>query len=158
MKTFRALLSCVCWAIVLVGLASIPVIAQPAHFVGVTADGKLWHTIRQANGMWQAFGDVAAQAGQVGAFSSVATAFDGGSLHVVATTKDGRIFHTIRYPNGSWQPFGNIASQAGPRGAFSDVGVTLTGGNLQVVGTTTDGNFWHAIRRPDGTWLPFGDV
>ena len=32
------------------------------HITGVTSDGKLWHTIRFADGSWQpSFGDVKAQ-------------------------------------------------------------------------------------------------
>ena len=157
MKIFRLKCS-LPLAVIFAALVSGPSVAQPVHAIGTTADGKLWHTIRQPNGSWQPFGDVTQQAGQIGAVSNVATAFDGSNLHVVATTQDGRIWHTVRQPNGSWHPFGDVASEAGKKGFFIAVGIALSGSTLHVVGTTKDGRLWHTTRKSDGTWLPFGDV
>ena len=42
---------------------------------GVTKNGGLWHTIRHANGTWDHFIDVKSQAGNPGAFTSVASAY-----------------------------------------------------------------------------------
>jgi hypothetical protein len=44
------------------------------HVAGVTEDGRLWHTIRRADGSWTQFGDVEAQAGDRGRFVRVGIA------------------------------------------------------------------------------------
>jgi len=133
------------------------------HVVSLTADGKLWHTIRFADGTWNpTFGDVKAQeANDPGPFLAAVCTAAGNDLHVVGLTADGKLWHTIRFANGSWQPtFGDVKAQEtndpGPFAAFGCAGV---GNDLHVVGLTDNGRLWHTIRFADGTWNPtFGDV
>jgi hypothetical protein len=155
MKTFGALLGFVA-AVVLV--SSGPAFGQPIHVAAVTSDGRLWHTIRQPNGMWQPFGDVGQQTGQQSIFSSVASALDGTTLHVVGAARDGRLWHTLRHPNGVWQRFVEIPGQGGPHSGFSSVTASAASGLLGLVATTRDGRLWHTIRNTTGAWQPFGDV
>lgn len=80
------------------------------HLLGVTSDGRLWHTIRHANGAWEPFGDVKGQAGDPGAFTRVAASLlpdaqNGNPLTVLGITSDGRLFQTERFENGTWRPF-----------------------------------------------------
>jgi hypothetical protein len=90
------------------------------HVCGVTSDDRLWHAIRRNNGSWTQFGDVEAQAGNRGGFSSVDCAIadtgdERGVLHVagVAGGAGSRLWHTIRRNNGSWTQFGDVEAQAG---------------------------------------------
>jgi hypothetical protein len=94
------------------------------HLVGVTTDGRLWHTVRNTNGTWTPFGDVEGQAGDRGSFVDVDCARVAGSLHVARVTSDGRLWHTVRRPNGTWTPFGDVEGQAGERGVFRNVSAT----------------------------------
>jgi hypothetical protein len=136
------------------------------HVCGVTSDGKMWHTIRHADGSWiRPFGDVKGQTSDPGHFSAVACAAVNGELHVCGITTgfiipDGKMWHTIRHADGSWtRPFGDVKSQTGDPGPFSTVGCVGVNGELQVCGVTTDGKMWHTIRHADGSWIrPFGDV
>jgi hypothetical protein len=132
--------------------------------VALTNDGKMWHTIRHADGSWQpAFGDVKAQeSNDPGYFTAVGCAGVNGELHVVGLTDDGRMWHTIRHADGSWQPFfGDVkAQESNDPGYFTAVGCAGVSGELHVVGLTDDGAMWHTIRLAGGTgWQPFfGDV
>ena len=140
------------------------------HVCGITTgDGKLWHTIRFADGSWQPFfGDVDAQVPSVpGAFFGVGcTIVDNGDLHVVTitsgdpTANPADLYHTIRFADGSWQPFGNVkAQESNNPGTFIGISCAAAGGDLHVVGATSDGKLWHTIRFADGSWQPaFGDV
>lgn len=135
------------------------------HVCGVSADGRLWHSIRRGNGTWTPFGDVEGQAGNRGDFVGVDCAGIGNQLHVTGITSDGRLWHTIRKSDGSWFPFGDIEGQAGDRGSFVRVSAgfaEVSVGNvaLHVAGVTSGGakNLWHTRRQPDGSWTPFGDV
>jgi hypothetical protein len=93
------------------------------QLAGVTRDGRLWHTIRRADGSWTGFGDVEGQAGDRGRFVDVDCAGMGDALHLAGVTQDGRLWHTIRRVDGSWTPFGDVEGQAGDRGLFVNVGV-----------------------------------
>lgn len=130
---------------------------QAVQVVGVGSDGKLWHTIRNANGSWQAsFGLIESQsAGGPPSFSRVACGGANGSLHVVGVGSDGKLWHTIRNSNGSWQAsFGLIESQSsGGPPSFTDVAARSADGQaLQVVGVGSDGKLWHTIRNAGGNW------
>ena len=79
------------------------------HVLALDGVNKLWHTIRQANGTWQKFGDVQEQTRLVGPNPGigetplVGCSFDKASiLHVCATDSKGALWRTIRSPNRSW--------------------------------------------------------
>ncbi|BCJ40706.1 hypothetical protein Aiant_13630 [Actinoplanes ianthinogenes] len=134
------------------------------HVVGLTDDGKMWHTIRHADGSWQPFfGDVkGVESNDPGYFTSVGCAGVNGELHVVALTGDGGMWHTIRLAGGTgWQPFfGDVKGvESNDPGYFTATGCAGVNGELQVLGLTEDGKMWHTIRHADGSWVPsFGDV
>ena len=141
------------------------------HVTGVTSDGKLWHTIRFANGSWEpSFGDVKAQeSNDPGPLYAVDCAADGDDLQVISatnvldTTNGGKLWHTIRFANGSWEPsFGDVKAQESndPGLFYEDIACAAAFGNLHVCGITTgDGKLWHTIRFANGSWEPsFGDV
>jgi hypothetical protein len=133
------------------------------HIVALTDDGRMWHTIRRADGSWQPFfGDVKdVESNDPGYFSAVGCAGVGGQLHVVGLTDDGRMWHTIRLNDSSWQPFfGDVKGvESNDPGHFSAVSCAAVGGQLHVVGLTDVGGMWHTIRHADGSWQPsFGDV
>jgi hypothetical protein len=136
------------------------------HFCAVNNAGQVWHAIRLWNfgapaiqAQWTALGDVAQQAGNVGAHTRISCSLDqGGGLHVVTCTADGNVRHTIRRADGSWFPFGAVKGQAGDRGNVIDVACAADGFILHLVAITNDGSIWHTIRRADGSWFPFGLV
>jgi uncharacterized protein YkwD len=131
------------------------------HLGAITSDGRLWHTIRQSDGSWLPFGDVAARAGDRGQFVSVALANVNDELHVCGVTSDGKLWHTIRDSNGNWTPFGDVKGQSGDPGTFTRVAATMmtdasTGAQeLYVLGVTSNGQLYETVRHPDGTWSPF---
>jgi hypothetical protein len=135
-----------------------PVGSGDVHVASVNADGRLWHTIRYANGSWQHFGDVEGQTGDMGDLRFAGAASIGGDLHVCAINGAGRLWHTIRYADGSWQPFGDVEGQTGDMGALVSTAAASIGGDLHVCAINGAGQLWHTIRYADGSWQPFGDV
>jgi hypothetical protein len=82
------------------------------QFIFATDDGRLWHTIRFADGSWQPLGDVAGQISVPGPVRTVAAAgVNNGDVQFIFATDDGRLWHTIRFADGSWQPLGDVAGQ-----------------------------------------------
>ena len=88
------------------------VVAIPLQVTGITADGGMWHALRDSNGSWVGFGDVKSQARPTttGAFTAVACAGIGDELHVCGVTTDGRIWHAIRELR-RWIGFGDVKSR-----------------------------------------------
>jgi hypothetical protein len=128
------------------------------HVAAINGDGRLWHTVRFADGSWQPFGDVEVPAGEMGDLRDVAVAAVGPALHLVAINTAGRLWHTIRFADGSWQPFGDVEVAAGEMGDLARVSIAAVGGALHLVAVNTAGRLWHTIRFADGSWQPFGDV
>jgi subtilisin family serine protease len=128
------------------------------HVCAINTQGRLWHTIRHANGGWTPFGDVEGQAGEMGKLRQVAAAAAGAELHVCAINSQGRLWHTIRHANGGWTPFGDVEGQAGEMGTLRQVAAGVTAGELHVCAINSQGRLWHTIRRANGGWTPFGDV
>jgi hypothetical protein len=86
------------------------------HFGVVNTRGRLWHTIRFADGTWVPFGDVEGQTGEMGDLSQVAAAAVGSDLHFGVVNTQGRLWHTIRFADGTWVPFGDVEGQTGEMG------------------------------------------
>lgn len=137
------------------------VVGNELQVVGVTQDGRLWHTIRRVGG-WDAFGDVSVAIGAPnegdGRFKRVSVAEVNGVLHVAAIDSGNRLWHTIRYAN-SWQPFfGQIKNVAGipsdGNAEFIDVGISGVNGALHVAAVNSMGNLHHTIRYAN-SWQPF---
>lgn len=105
-----------------VGCASVMAPAggtEQLHICGVTADGKLWHSIETSPFMFTQFGNVQDVIGKVGDFTRVDCVGNQSQLHLVGVAKDGRGWHTMRIPSGAWQQFENVFDQAGSGGIIS---------------------------------------
>ena len=123
----------------------------------------LYHTIRQADGTWQAtFGVVEDRVGGGPAgFAAVDCGSVGNALHVLGVGTDASLYHTIRNADGSWQtPFGAVSGQvSGVTQGFQQVTCCGTGTDLQVVGLSSDDQLYHTVRAIDGSWQSsFGAV
>lgn len=139
------------------------------HVCATNDAGRLWHTIRRADGSWTAFGDVRAVTGGSGFFADVACASPrAGELHVCGLLQGGAWWHTIRAPDGGWLPFGDVVAAAGgvaansafwsvAAGAGSSRDLHLCGSVTTRSGTvvSTDKSLFHTIRAVDGSWRPF---
>ena len=117
------------------------------HVTSVDVGGKLWHTIRFADGSWQPFfGNVNAQeSNDPGSLYAVDCTSDVDDLHVIATTdvnnarNGGKLWHTIRFADGSWQRrFEDVDTRVpGVPGAFFGVGCAVVdNGDLHVITLT----------------------
>jgi hypothetical protein len=102
-------------------------IIDELQLAGITTDGKIWHTIRHADGSWTPFGDVTGVAGSPGTFKDVATAGVAGELQLAGITVDGNISHTIRDSDGGWTSFADVMTAVGgTRRNFTRIGIAST--------------------------------
>jgi hypothetical protein len=142
---------------------NIPFEMQQLHVCAITADGRLWHSIRQGD-PWSQFADVEGEAGQVGPFVKVSCAFQDNSnvpletlrLHVCAITSDGRLWYASRRGD-PWTQFLDVETKSGERGRFVDVSCAAQGDSLHICAITDDGRLWHSIRFGN-PWTQFRDV
>ena len=134
--------------------------AGQAQFAFATADGRLWHTIRQPDGTWSGSHDVKDHFGDPGVVIAVAAVSLAPNVaEFVFATADGGLWHSVRRPDGTWMGLGDLKAQFGDPGAVVAVATASTvAGEVQFVLATADGSLWHGIRRADGTWTGLADV
>ncbi|WP_371616485.1 transglycosylase family protein [Streptomyces sp. NBC_00454] len=125
--------------------------------VVVNGGGAIYHGLRNADGTWSGFGNIASQAGDIGTVGSIADAGVNGDTHVVAVGGNGHIYHTIRLANGTWGTFGDVNAAAGSLAGVSKVSAVSTGTEVSVL-AVADGKLNHSVRHADGTWTAFADV
>ena len=51
---------------------AVAAVGSTLHLAAINAAGRLWHTIRFADGSWQPFGDVEGQTGEMGDLRAIA--------------------------------------------------------------------------------------
>ena len=122
------------------------------HVVGLADDGgetNLWHTLRKANGQWQAaFGNIP-DAGANRTFSAVTCAATGASLHVLGVD-NGVLRHTIRTASG-WRPSFTPLKIPEGEGTLTAVGAAGVEGALHLV-AVIGGGLWQRRRSTAGSW------
>jgi hypothetical protein len=128
------------------------------HVVGLSQDGRQWHTLRDDQGTWQRnYYPVPGQEGNnPGPFCTAACAGVEDDLHLLGLTRAGQMWHTIRYPDSSWQANydfvpGQDSSDPGP---FTDLACAGLGDRLHVLGLARDGRVWITARYAGGNWEP----
>jgi hypothetical protein len=105
---------------VVVAVAAAAAAPGTSAFMFATADGGLWHTMRNPDGTWTGLGNVKGQIGDPGPVTGVAAAGSApGVVQFMFTTADGNLWHTIRQANGTWTGLGNVKGQIGDQGAMS---------------------------------------
>jgi hypothetical protein len=131
---------------------------RQVQFGIVTSDGKMWHTIRYADGHWAPFGDVnAANRSTPGAFTSIGMTQDSGSMQLMGATSNGNLWHTIRYPSGAWQGWGWVQGQTGAieAGPVLEISATVGYNGAEFTVLKQSGTPFWTTRRFDGSWTPF---
>ncbi|MFI8106849.1 trypsin-like serine protease, partial [Streptomyces sp. NPDC086023] len=126
------------------------------HVVALGGDGKIYHTIRKADGTWGNFGDVGAVAGALGNVTQLSAVSIGNDLHVVAVAS-GKVFHTLRNATGHWTSFGDVGGAVGPIGTVTTAAIASVGGELQLI-AVSGGKGYHTIRNTAGQWSTWGNV
>ncbi|GAV41935.1 S1 family peptidase [Streptomyces acidiscabies] len=121
------------------------------------ADKDLFHTVRDSNWDWSAFGDVERAAGGIGDIAQASDAAVSGTNTVLALGADGVVYETKRNPNGTWVAFRSLAGELGALAGLKKISVTSTGSTLGLV-AITGSRVHHAVRDASGTWSKWGDV
>ena len=130
----------------------------PWHLQMVTTAGKdLFHTVRDSNWDWSAFGDVERAAGGIGDIAVAADAAISGTNHVLALGADGVVYETTRNSNGTWVAFRPLTAELGTLAGIKKIAVTSVGSELGLA-AITNSRVYHAVRNADGKWSKWGDV
>ncbi|WP_256102778.1 trypsin-like serine protease [Streptomyces sp. Ncost-T10-10d] len=117
----------------------------------------LYHTMRNSNGDWTAFGDVQKVAGTITDLAYAADAAIKGKNYVFAVGGDGRLYEANRRPTGGWEAFRDITDEVGSKPGLTRVAVTSTGSGLALIGLAS-GRVYHATQDADEKWSKWGDV
>jgi hypothetical protein len=135
------------------------------HVVGVTGDGQLWYTVREAGGahQWKRFDKPLNPEGR-GPFlqAAVTAARQGNRVEVVVAgvTAAGRLWATTRKSATEFHPFTQVPAAAGGNPAFHAVALAAVAGpevNTHLAAVSSDGHLWHTVGRP-GQWPSLQDV
>ncbi|PWG08714.1 hypothetical protein DF268_36445 [Streptomyces sp. V2] len=122
-----------------------------------TANKDLFHTVRDSNGDWSAFGDVERAAGGIGDIAVAADAAVSGTNHVLALGADGVVYQSTRNANGTWVAFRPLTAELGTLAGIKKIAVTSIGSDLGLA-AITNSRVYHAVRDADGKWSKWGDV
>src|SRR5436190_955275 len=111
------------------------------QFLFATQDGRLWHTMRIADGTWTGLTNVAGQLAIPGPVRAVAAANSAPDVvQFVFATQDGRLWHTMRIAYATRTRSGDVAGQIpipGPVRAVAAANSTVD--VVQFVFATQDG-------------------
>jgi hypothetical protein len=131
-----------------------------AQFMFATADGLLWHTIRQASNTWAATVEVNTKIRVPGPVRVIGAASSAvGESQFMFATAGGGLWHTTRDPDGTWTPTGDVSGQIAVPGAVVAIAATSAAtGQAEFMFATAGGGLWHTVRDAVGTWTPTGDV
>jgi hypothetical protein len=136
------------------------------HVVGVTGDGRLWYTVREAGGdhRWRPFPDEPLNPKGPGPFlqAAVTTARQANRVEVVVAgvTAAGRLWVATRRSATAFDPFAQVAAPAGGNPAFRAAAVAAVAGQevkTHLAAVSADGHIWHTVGRP-GQWPTLQDV
>jgi hypothetical protein len=124
-------------------------IGDDLHVIaGTDLNGKLWHTIRRANGTWSKFKDITDEGGYPNVFDDVSIAGDDltGDLHVITLfratddayppTPRGPWHATLKGADGSWTPFEDVTAEAGSPECVTAVETSFAGQSLHIAALT----------------------
>ncbi|MBD0695078.1 polymorphic toxin-type HINT domain-containing protein [Streptomyces sp. CBMA123] len=120
------------------------------------AGGRIWHTLRKADGSWQPWGDVTGVVGSLSNPNQLSLSATASGLEVL-TFSDGALRHTLRKPDGNWETWGNVYGETGSLTGATRVTSAATGTGLEVIVIAGD-KLWHTIRNSSGSWQRWGDV
>jgi hypothetical protein len=132
------------------------------HVVGVTGDGQLWYTVREAGGDWKRFDKRLNPEGR-GPFlqAAVTAARQGNRVEVVVAgvTAAGRLWVTTRKSATEFNPLTQVPAAAGGNPAFHAVALAAVAGEIKIhlAAVSSDGHLWHTVGRP-GQWPSLQDV
>ncbi|WP_282204000.1 polymorphic toxin-type HINT domain-containing protein [Kitasatospora fiedleri] len=128
--------------------------------IGVSAGGKLWHTVRRADGTWQTqgWGDVYSVTGaltgaQTGA-GQLALANTTAGLQVV-NLASGKPWHVIRNSAGQWTTWADVTSTAGAVPALTTIGAVGYGTDLKLLGAGSGKIDYSKRNDSSSTWSPW---
>ncbi|MCZ4099892.1 MULTISPECIES: S1 family peptidase [Streptomyces] len=122
-----------------------------------TTSSGLFHTFRDSNGDWSAFGDVQQAAGSIGDVKVAADAAISGQNYVFAIGGDGHLYEGTRRPNGTWVKFRDLTAETGALPGLTRIAVTSTGSGLGLI-ALANGRIYHNVQDPAGKWIKWGDV
>jgi hypothetical protein len=135
-------------------VAATSVNSQLHVFAANRDGGRLYHTVRDADGTWWDSWELVQTFGRI---DHIATTRVGTTIDT-AVVSYGEILHAIRDSNGTWSSWGNIEGAAGEVGNIRSVTLAGIGSNLHVVALTSLYRIHHAIRRADASWQRFREV
>lgn len=144
------------------GSLALCALAGELHVFVVAADQGILHTVRHANGHWDAWENLS----QIirnppRTIADIAAAAVGTDLQVVTcdTPASLSVSHALRRPGGAWTPFGDLYREAGNPGYPMKAAAAAVNGEFHLALVTNSKPYlFHCVRHPNGTWTKFADV
>ncbi|MEU6709557.1 CehA/McbA family metallohydrolase [Streptomyces wuyuanensis] len=130
--------------------------------VGVASDGKLWLTIRDKNGEWADWEQLAGPGNRAeDTFREAAIAgMTDGTSQILATGMDGTLYHQTRRADGTLTGFVPVPGNNGAQNwtAVKVAVAPMPDGTAQVVSFAGNGAMYLNIRRANGSWSGWSQV